>query len=164
MLHFRVTYHTARLGIREPLFDLLADVDVVLDVLKRGVLRKHSENLLNLVLGGFHDVILSRHLPPAKVAFRAADKLLKCQSVTKQAQHGELHDVIASPRTRLGLYGPHALLLHSEPSTRQTQSRPTALLRVSRASDNPSFRRLDRVACRTHPITAQKTAAVLRSF
>jgi hypothetical protein len=90
LLHFRVACHTARLDIRVPLFDLLADVDVVLDVLKRGVFGKHPENLLNLVLGGFHDVILSRHLPPAKVAFRAADKFLKRQSLPDQAQHGEL--------------------------------------------------------------------------
>jgi hypothetical protein len=36
---------------------------VVLDVLERGVLRQHRENVLNLLLRRFHPAILSRRLP-----------------------------------------------------------------------------------------------------
>jgi hypothetical protein len=45
----------AGLDIREPLVDLLPNVDVVLDVLERGILRQALQDLPHLVLRFSHD-------------------------------------------------------------------------------------------------------------
>jgi len=54
MLDFRVADDPAGIHVFETLLDLLADVDVVLDVFERNVLRKVLEDLLNLLLGRIH--------------------------------------------------------------------------------------------------------------
>src|ERR1700730_568145 len=46
--------HSASLSIGEALFDLLSHVDVVLNVLKRGILWKIFKNALDLLFGRCH--------------------------------------------------------------------------------------------------------------
>lgn len=63
LLNFSVAHHPPGFHIGETLFDLLADVDVVLNVLERSVLRQHAEDLLDLFLRRFHDLRFYRGAP-----------------------------------------------------------------------------------------------------
>ena len=54
LLNFRVADHAAGVDVVHSLLDLLAHVDVVLDVFERGILWELLKNLLNLVLSRFH--------------------------------------------------------------------------------------------------------------
>jgi len=61
LLNLSVADDTAGLDVVQSLLDLLANVDVILNVLQRGIFRKHLENLLNLILRGFHGKAFYRH-------------------------------------------------------------------------------------------------------